>query len=263
MRAIIVLIAASLGSANVHAACTPDPNEQQVDCENCGNLEQNPTRGFDLARNAMLDNEPMRREIRLSGSTEVNLVNPPDSSPGVLFYRVNVTDRSWRIVDTNAYSQATVYHQELEVGWEASLRGGLASVGGFGSEVAWRQSMTREFNAAITRAVSFGSIPYIYILEDQNGREIERRDIERNAGRVTPRVPGPSDTEPDPRYREIDCVNEDPRHNGEQTSGGGGGSGGSTPPGTGGGSGGFGWPEPRQCRLVYEPHNTILICPAA
>ena len=266
MRALILILGVLGCASHAFANCSPAPGEQKTACRSCGNLEQNPNRGFGLARNALLANKAMRRELQFKGSTEINLVNPPRSSPGVLFYRVNITDRSWRIVNTAAYSRAAIFHKELEAGFEASLRGGLASVGGFGSEFSWRQSMTRQFEQNISQAISFGSTPYLYVLEDQNGREFARRSIERNAGRVRLPVVGPSDLRADPRYRKLDCVKKDPRQRASKRRSSRGSNGGSSPPGTGagGGGGGFYWSPPRfgrqNCRLEARGFNTVLFC---
>ncbi len=210
-RYMIVIAATSLLAGEATASCTPDPEEAQVNCFSCGNLEQNPERGFDLAHREFLSNGDLRNEIRWTGNTEVNLLNPPHSSPGVLWYRVNMTDPTWSVTNVGAYSQAQTFQQELAMGYETSMSSGLGQLFGFQTEAQWRTTFTNQMELLYSVAVTYANEPYEFFLEDQNGNEFAEKEIRRNGGMPTPDVVGPSDLNPDERYRERHCEDEDPR----------------------------------------------------
>lgn len=206
MRALALLAAAATFPA--FADCTPPQDEVTIECDSCGNLEQNLERGFDLAWNELLDNKGMREELALTGSTEVVLANPPHSSDGVLWYRVNVTDSTWEIANSREYSRLARLVNERSLGFQGSI-GGLGR--SFGAEVRWATRIEQQISQAISTAIKTTARPLTLILEDQSGNEIGREDVERNAGEQDPGLAGPKDLFPDNKRKRPDCAGADDR----------------------------------------------------
>lgn len=200
----------SILSFSSHAACSPPDNEVTVVCEDCGNLEQNLPRGFDVAWNAFRTQEGMRQEIGLTGTTEVILDRPRFASAGVLWYRVNIVDPTWRISNSTQYSRMVSLMRARSNGFEGSVGAGGGRTGA-GASIRWERSITEQISQARIAAISTGSGPFTLIIEDQNGNEIGRKSVERNAGDQTLPVPDQREFEPDQRYEEIDCLDQDER----------------------------------------------------
>ena len=209
MRALLALACATAG-VPAYADCERPDNEVTIQCENCGNLEQNLPRGFDIAWNAFRSIDGLREEIGLTGSTEVILALPPTSSAGVLWYRANINDPSWRISNSLQYSRMVSLMESKSRGFEGSVGVGSGRTGA-GASARWEQRITQQIGQARLAAISVGSGPITVIIEDQNGNEIGRKTYERNTGGQGLPVPDQRELEPKQQYEEIDCFDDDVR----------------------------------------------------
>ena len=224
MKPFVPILLASpwlLSAAAVSAECTAPEGANSTYCQSCGNLEQNVSRGHDLAWNKLLGDEQMRLELRVFGSTTVYLTDPPHASPGVLYYTVVIEDPQFTVTDTQTYAEAlTLMHQ---YGIEFDYDG--ASIQ---AEMMWRSYTSRRIEELASMSISTGSAPYVMRLFDSRGNAIPGGTIEQP--RQTPQqqlaLAGPSDLNPDDRYRNEACKPDDPRIPDKAPDSDGGGSGG-------------------------------------
>jgi len=233
----LILLAVTVAcSQSALANCKPSPADDHRDCNSCGNLEQNPERGIDNIWNASLDNRgprmnnDMQMALRLRGFATVNLMHPPHSSPGVLFYRGVIRDPSFSITDSVAYSEALALQVQL------NLR----------PRVSGRIQLRAEIRSLLASSTTSGTDPYVVSLFDQDGNLISQEKIERGTSTLDRASFGLNDLDADPRYQRSECIDQDPRYNGEGTDSGPSGV------GSGGGSGRSG-PPPR-------PRDPIIRC---
>lgn len=247
-------------SMDATAACKPPKGVTKEECNSCGNLEQNPTRGIELAWNALLKNRKMQQELSDKGLTLVALTNPWHSSRGVLFYIALIRDPSFEIVDTDSYSRMISLQRELDRGFRGSVdRGGPRG----GAEVRWRSSLQIRIERARNKAIRTTTKPYEIELRDQNGRGFRNNvhKVPRNNGKFTPRVVGPRDLEPSDRYLERDCFDADPRFPRYARRGGGTGAGGSGRDDAPRGRGSCDITEKYRCRSDFSnPRGSGTIC---
>ena len=246
-------------AAGAHAACEIPRGEHQSRCESCGNLEQNPSRGAEVAWNALLRNPEMQRALQNKGLTRVVITGMRHSSRGVLFYFALIRDPSFEIVDTASYSEMLSLQRELDRGFRGSLdRSGPRG----GAEIQWRASMQRRIEAARERAIKTTTKPFEVRLLDQNGREFRKnvRKIPRNNPAFDDRLPGPKDLFADDRYLERDCFDVDKRFN-RASRGRGGGTGAGASGSDGSGRGSCSVTERRRCRNDFSnPRGSGTIC---
>ena len=89
------------------------------------------------------------------------------------------------------------------------------------AEWIWRQSITSRIESIVSRSVSTGSAPYVMRLMDSKGNAVEGGTTRqpRLTGEQQPALAGPSDLHPDDRFANEACVSEDPRHEGNSSSG--------------------------------------------
>ena len=226
MIRLILLAVAVACSQSALANCEPSPADVKRDCNSCGNLEQNPERGIDNIWNTLLSNRgarinnDMRMALRLRGFATVNLMHPPYSSPGVLFYRGVIRDPSFSITDSATYSEALVLQTQL------NLR----------PRVSGRFQLRAEIRSLLASSTTSGTDPYVVSLFDQDGNLISQEKIERGTPTLDRASFGLNDLDADPRYQRSECIAKDPRYNGEGTDSGssgarhGGGGGRSGPP---------------------------------
>lgn len=223
MIRLILLVVAIVCNQSALANCDPDPADARRDCNSCGNLEQNPERGIDNVWNSMFGgkkrqiNNDMREALRWNGFATVNLMHPPHASPGVLFYRGVIRDPSFSITNSATYSQALTLQAQLNLN----------------PSVSGRFQLRAEIRYLLTSSTTTGTDPYLVSLYDQNGNLIAQEEIGRGAPTLDRASFGLNDLDPDPRYRHSECIDKDPRHNGEGTgrgSSGGGGGGHTGPP---------------------------------
>lgn len=193
--------------------CTAPEGETQAPCASCGNLEQNVKRAHDLAWNELLRNRTMQLELRLSGATLVHLIDPPHSSPGVLYYTVVIEDPQFEVNNLESHAEAVQMMESLGVGisyGHAGMRG----------EWAWRRAMTTRIENVLSVSVSTGSAPYTMRLFDSKGNPVAGGTTQqpRLTPRQDPALAGQRDLHPDHRYANEACVSEDPRHQQENDS---------------------------------------------
>ncbi len=236
MIRLILLAVALVCSQSALAICEPSRADENRDCNSCGNLEQNPKRGIDNTWNASFNrkgpriNNDMRMALRLRGFATVNLMHPPYSSPGVLFYRGVIRDPSFSITDSATYSEALVLQTQL------NLR----------PRVSGRFQLRAEIRSLLASSTTSGTDPYVVSLFDQDGNLISQEKIERGTPTLDRASFGLNDLDADPRYQRSECIDQDPRYNGEGTDSG--------PSGAGhGGGGGRSGPPPR-------PRDPIIRC---
>lgn len=208
------------------AACTAPEGQTQTPCISCGNLEQNVARAHDLAWNEFLRNATMQIELRVYGTTLVHLVNPPHSSPGVLYYTVIIEDPQFNVADVETHAEAL----QLMQSWRAGV---TYDPSGFEAEWVYRRAITRRVEDIVSRSVSTGSAPYIMRLMDSRGNIVPGGSAlqPRLAGVQMLTLAGPRDLFPDGRYANEACASADPRDHGDSptdsgTNGGGDSSGG-------------------------------------
>ncbi len=209
MRNPIVLTIATVLLAVTRTSfggCTAPSDETAAACISCGNLEQNVSRGLDLAWNEYLKNLTMQMELRAFGATLVHLTNPPHSSPGVLYYTVIIEDPQFQITNIETYAEAVQLMRSWGIGFSYSGANPRA-------EFVWRQSMTTRIENALSISVSTGSAPYIMRLLDSKGNLVDGGTIEqpRLTGEQMPELAGPADLFPDDQHANDACVSEDPR----------------------------------------------------
>ena len=217
---------------DVAAVCTPSHADETKRCDSCGNLEQNKRHGVDLTWNATKNshgpnvNSPMRIALSVRGFSTVNLMNPPYSSPGVLFYRGIVRDPSFTVTNSQTYSQALAISSRIEVVPRPS--------GYF--------QLRAEMRELLAQSTTTGTDPYIVSIYDQDGNLITREEMEKGTPELSRASFGNNDLNPDPQYQRTECIDKDPRYNGEGSGDDDGGSGGggsrAGPPDDGGDSGG-------------------------
>jgi len=231
MIRLILLAVAVAYSQSAFANCDPDPADARRDCNSCGNLEQNPERGIDNIWNASISrrgpsiNNGMQVALRWRGYATVNLMHPPHSSPGVLFYRGIIRDPSFSITNAATYSQALTLQIQLTLNPFAS----------------GRVQLRREIRYLLTSSTTSGTDPYVVSLYDQDGKLIAQEEIPRGVPILDRASFGLNDLDANPQYQRSECIDKDPRYNGEGTDSGpsgGGGSGRSGPP-----------PQPRGLRI--------------
>ena len=236
MNWLILLVVAVACSQSAFANCEPSRADVKRDCNSCGNLEQNPVRGIDNIWNTLLSNRgarinfDMQMALHLRGFATVNLMHPPHSSPGVLFYRGVIRDPSFSITDSATYSEALALHVQL------NLR----------PRVSGRIQLRAEIRSLLASSTTSGTDPYVVSLFDQDGNLIAQEEIGRGTAILDRASFGLNDLDADPRYQRSECIDKDPRYNGEGTDSG------SSGAGHGGGGGGSG-PPPRR-------RDTIIKC---
>ncbi len=238
MIRLILLAVAVVCSQSALANCKPSPADARRDCNSCGNLEQNPERGIDNVWNASLANQgprinnDMQMALRLRGFATVNLMHPPHSSPGVLFYRGVIRDPSFSITDSATYSEALALQAQF------NLR----------PRVSGRFQLRAEIRSLLASSTTSGTDPYVVSLYDQDGNLIAEEEIGRGAPMLHRASFGLNDLDADPRYERSECIPKDPRYNGEGTD--------SRP--SGGGSGGGGGGD--RSGPPAQPRERIIRC---
>ncbi len=257
---IFLCLVLTLLAVSARAACKIPRGEHQTRCESCGNLEQNPGRGAEVAWNALLKSPELQRALQNKGLTRVVITGMRHSSRGVLFYFALIRDPSFEIVDTASYSEMLSLQREFDRGFRGSIdRNGPRG----GAEVQWRASMQRRIEAARERAIRTTTKPFEVRLLDQNGREFRKnvRKIPRNNPAFDDRLPGPKDLFADDRYIERDCFDVDKRYKrASRGRGGGSGAGGSGSDG-GSGRGSCSISERKRCRSDFsDPRGSGTIC---
>ncbi len=213
---LLILIAASLvGTRTAFAGCTAPEGENQTPCISCGNLEQNVTRAHDLAWNEFLRNTKMQLELKVYGATLVHLVDPPHSSPGVLYYTVIIEDPQFEVVDAHTHAEAVQLMQSWRVGVTYENPSQMHA------EWVYRESITTRIEDITSRSISTGSAPYIMRLMNSQG------NIVTGGSTLQPRLAGEqelalvrtSDLYPDDQYANEACISVDPRQEGESSAG--------------------------------------------
>lgn len=260
MKTILRFLFATHLAVSAHAACEPPRGEHQYRCDSCGNLEQNPGRGAEVAWNALLETPEMQRALQTKGLTRVVITGMRHSSRGVLFYFALIRDPSFEIIDTDSYSEMLSLQRELDRGFRGSVdRTGPRG----GAEVRWRASLQRRIEAARELAIKTTTKPFEVRLLDQNGREFRNnvRKIPRNNPAFNDRLPGPKDLFANDRYLERDCFDADKRYGkASRGRGGGTGAGGSGADG-GSGRGSCNVTERKRCRSDFSnPRGSGTIC---
>ncbi len=217
MRNPIILILAGILlilSRAADAGCTAPEDENQTRCNSCGNLEQNVKRAHDLAWNEFLKNQLMQLELRVNGATLVHLINPPHSSPGVLYYTVLIEDPDFEIINVETHAEAV----QLLRSWGIGV---TASPSRMQAEWMFRQQLSTRIEEILSTSVSTGSSPYIMRLLDSKGNLVEGGTVQqpRLTGEQQVALAGPSDLLPDDQYANEHCVPEDPRQESDETAG--------------------------------------------
>lgn len=209
MRSVYLSLLPIIGmalSAPATAACTPPEGANSTWCQSCGNLEQNPSRGHDLAWNRFLADQRMQRELRFSGATTLYLTDPPHASPGVLYYSVVIEDPQFGISNSESYAEAAALMQQYSIGVDiddaipnARFRSGI--------------EIQRRIERAMTSSVTTGSRPYIMRMFDSRGNPVDGGTVEqaRNTPKQQLALAGGSDLHPDDRYGNGACEHVDPR----------------------------------------------------
>jgi hypothetical protein len=234
MNRLVLLAVAVVCNQAALANCDPGPADAQRDCNSCGNLEQNPERGIDNVWNSLLHNgipqvdHGMRAALNWNGFATVNLMYPPHASPGVLFYRGIIRDPSFSITNSATYSQALALQAQLNLN----------------SRMPGHFKLRAEIRYMLATSTTTGTDPYVVSLYDQDGNLIAREEIERGESILDRASFGLNDLDADPRYERSECIDKDPRYNGEETGHGTSGGGG----GWGGGGGGL--PGPPSTSIV-------------
>jgi hypothetical protein len=218
---LIPLAVAATAVANpVSAACRAPDGANSTWCQSCGNLEQNPSRGHDLAWNKFLQDHGMQLELSFNGATTLYLTDPPHSSPGVLYYTVVIEDPQFNVANSESYAEAYALMQQYSAGlhFEDGIPGGAFSAS---------FDIQQHIEHAVTSSVTTGSSPYIMRMFDSRGNPVNGGTVEQP--RSTPAqqlaLAGTSDLHPDDQYRNEACEHVDPRLPAEGSSGSGGGSG--------------------------------------
>ncbi|MEL7185469.1 MAG: hypothetical protein AAFN50_03400 [Pseudomonadota bacterium] len=68
---IFIVIGILVLPFSVHAVCEPTPATEEISCVACGNLEENPKRGVDLAFNRTLGDTNVAAELAETGFATV------------------------------------------------------------------------------------------------------------------------------------------------------------------------------------------------
>lgn len=203
---VMILVTCLVGATIAHAQCKAPPAQRSIECERCGNLQENPTRGIEQIYSEFLVNDDLRGFVALHGSARINLLRPAGASPGVTYYYGLLRDPSYVRTDTVAYGRLVSLTREHTVGAVFNAMGGeiVATLG---------QHLSVEVSSLWSRAVSSGTADWHIRLYDQRNRQIGEANIGRgrNATPVVDPTRGEFNTYD--RYRVRECENKDPRTN--------------------------------------------------
>ncbi len=205
MLAAIIVMSLSDPAA---AVCRPPAGANTTWCQSCGNLEQNVSRGHDLAWNELRRNERMQLELSVFGATTVYLTDPPHASPGVLYYTVVIEDPQFAITNSETYAHAVAMMRHYSVG--VSFQVDIPEL-----DFTWTYDLSEQIEHAVSASVSTGSAPYTMRMFDSRGNVVDGGTISqpRNTPQQALALVGPNDLNPDNQYRNQACESEDPRSN--------------------------------------------------